>query len=208
MVRNSKLISTLAAAAFGVLVMAPGASAAPPSRQVLNPPPPDFYDCRPLGGGTVCTASVHEEKVLEEQPELVCGTGADTFVIHDNGVVDSSFTRRYNADGDLTSRVSLEKWSETFWSNPLSGKTVPYTQTNKITTVLAVPGDFGSAIETIVGSNVYTDPATNRKVFRSTGRVVFGADGTLLSEAGQQPFVDAFVHGDMSVFDPICAALA
>ena len=71
-----------------------------------------------------------------------------------------------------------------------------------------MPGDFGSAVETTVGSNVYTDPATHQKVLRSAGRTVFGADGSLESRAGQQPFVDAFVDGDLSVFDQVCAALS
>lgn len=204
----SKLTPALAASAIGVLTLAPGAVAAAPAPQDLNPPPPDFYDCRPLGAGTLCTASVQEVTVSEPQAELLCGTGPDAFIIHDNGVVDQRWTRWYNADGDLTKRVVHERWTETFWSNPLTGKTVPYTQTDTITTVLAVPGDFGSAIETTVGSNVYTDPTTHRKVLTSTGRVVFGADGTLESQAGQQPFIDAFVGGDMSVFDPVCAALA
>ena len=212
MIRIRCMTPALAAAALGVLAIAPGAVAAPPSPQVLNPAPSDIYTCKPIGGGTLCTGSVHEVKVSEEQGELVCGTGtgndADLFLIHDNGFVDQRLTRTYNSDGNLTSRVIHEKWGDTFWSNPLSGKTVPYTQTNKITTILTVPGDFGSAVETTVGSNIYTDPATHEKVLTSAGRVVFGADGALESRAGQQPFIDAFVDGDMSVFDPICAALS
>jgi hypothetical protein len=190
MIRISNLTPALAAAAIGILTIAPGAVAAPPAAQDLNPPPPDFYDCKPLGGVTICTASLHEEKVSEPQPELVCGTGADAFVIHDTGVIDQSWTRWYDADGNLTKR------------------SVPYTQTGRITTELAVPGDFDSAVETTVGENVYTDPATHRKVLTTAGRVVFGADGSLESQAGQQPFIDAFVNGDMTVFEAVCAALA
>ena len=207
MIRIRNLVPALAAAALGVLTMAPGAAAAPPAPQDLNPAPPDFYDCKPLGARTICMGSVHEEKVSEPQQELVCGTGADAFVIHDTGLIDQSWTRWYDADGNLTKRSVLERWTETFWSNPLSGKTVPYTQTGRITTLLSVPGDFESAVETSVGSNVYFDPATHQKVLTTAGRVVFGADG-LVSESGQQPFVDAFEHGDQSVFDAVCAALA
>ncbi len=207
MIRISKLTPALAAAAIGLLVTAPGAVAAPPAPQDLNPPPPDFYTCKPLGAGTICTASLHEEKVSEPQLELVCGTGADAFVIHDTGLIDERLTRRYDADGNLTKRSISERWTEAYWSNPLSGKTVPYTQTGTITTVLTVPGDFTSAVETSVGSNVYFDPATHHKVLITAGRVVFGADG-LVSESGQQPFIDAFEHGDLSVFDAVCAALA
>ena len=120
----------------------------------------------------------------EPQPELVCGSGPDAFVIHDTGVVDQRVTRWYNADGDLTKRVIHERWRPAFWSNPLTGNTVPYTQNDKITTVLAVPGDFDSATETTVGENIYTDPVTHKKVLASTGRVVFGADGSLDFRAG------------------------
>ena len=208
MIHLSKLTPALAAAAIGVLAMSPGAVAAPPTPQDLNPAPPDFYVCKALGAGTICTGDAHDVKVSEEQPELVCGSGADAFVIHDNGVEDSRFTRWYNADGDLTQRVEHEVWTDAFWSNPLSGKTVPYTQRGKFTTVLAVPGDFASATETQVGENIYTDPVTHKKVLHSVGRTVFGADGNLESRSGQQPFIDAFVDGDMSVFDAICAALA
>ena len=43
---------------------------------------------------------------------------------------------------------------------------------------------------------------------QSTGRVVFGADGELDFRAGQQWSLDAFIDGDMSVLDDVCAALA
>jgi hypothetical protein len=198
----------LVAGAIGAFALAPGALAAPPAAEDLNPPPPDFLTCKPLGAGTICSGTSQEVKVSEPQPELVCGSGADAFVIHDNGTVHQRVTRWYDADGNLTRRVIHEVWKPAWWSNPLNGETVPYTQNGKITTVLAVPGDLGSATETTVGENIYTDPDTHRKVLRSTGRVVFGADGTLDFRAGQQPFLDAFIDGDMSVFDAVCAALA
>jgi hypothetical protein len=201
-------VPALVASAIGVLMLAPGALAAPPAAEELNPPPPDFLTCKALGAGTICTGSSQEVKVSEPQPELVCGSGADMFIIHDNGVVNQQVTRWYNADGDLTRRVIRERWKPAFWSNPLSGKTVPYTQNQKLTTVLAVPGDFDSATETTVGENIYTDPATHRKVLQSTGRVVFGADGELDFRAGPQWSLDLFIDGDMSVLDAVCAALA
>jgi hypothetical protein len=201
-------IPALVAGAIGALAIAPGAFAAPPAAEELNPPPPEFLTCKPLGAGTICTGSFQEIKVAEPQPELVCGSGADAFLIHDNAVLNASVTRWYNADGDLARRVVREVWKPAWWSNPLTGETVTYTQNQKITTVLAVPGDFDSATETMVGENVYTDPDTHRKVLQSTGRVVFGADGELDFRAGQQWFLDAFIDGDMSVLDDVCAALA
>jgi hypothetical protein len=203
-----RLTTTAAvASAIGALALAPGTLAAPPAPQDLNPPPPDYLTCKPTGSGTICYGSFEEIKVAEPQDELVCGSGASAFVIHDNAHLVARATRWYDADGNLTRRVIHERWMSAFWSNPDSGKIVPYTQTDTITDVLAVPGDFDSATETLVGSNIYTDPVTHRKVLRNTGRNVFGADG-LEFRAGHQPFLDAFVDGDMSVFDDICAALA
>ena len=87
--------------------------------------------------------------------------------------------------------------------------TVPYTQSTVITTAFTVPGDFGTATETTVGEVVFTDPETGEMVLRSVGRVVIApADGAVLFRAGKQPFLDAFVDGDMCVFDGLCAALA
>ena len=193
-------IPAVVACAIGALAIAPGALAAPPAAEELNPPPPDFLTCKALGAGTICSGSAVEVKESELQPELVCGSGADAFNIYDQGTIYQRVTRWYNADGDLTRRVIRERWKPAFWSNPLSGKTV--------TTVLAVPGDFDSATETMVGENVYTDPVTHRKVLQSTGRVVFGADGELDFRAGPQWSLDLFIDGDMSVLDDVCAALA
>jgi hypothetical protein len=197
----------LFAGTIAALALASSASAAPPSLGDLNPPPPDFYTCKPVGAGTICTANRVEVKDEELQPELVCGSGADAFNIYDNGTAYSSFTRRYNADGDLTERVNHEVWKDAFWSNPLTGKTVPYTQRDTITTRLLVPGDFDSAVETTVGQNIYRDPATGQILLRSTGRTVFGPDG-LLASSGKQWTVDLFVNGDAHTLDAVCDALS
>ena len=144
----------LVAGAIGVLALAPGALAAEPAPEDLNPPPPSFLTCKPLGAGTICSGTRHIVKEPEEHPDIVCGSGADAFHIYDQGDIYQRATRWYDADGNLTRRVLHERWKPAWWSNPLNGETLPYTQTNKITTVLAVPGDFGSATETIVGENV------------------------------------------------------
>ena len=66
-------IPAVVACAIGALAIAPGAFAAPPAAEELNPPPPDFLTCKALGAGTICTGSSQEVKVSEPQPELVCG---------------------------------------------------------------------------------------------------------------------------------------
>ena len=180
----------------------------PAGAEDLNPPPPDFLTCKPLGAGTICTGSVQEVKVAEPQPELVCGSGADAFLIHDNAAPQPErdpLVQRRRRPYQARHPRGLEAG---VLEQPAHRQDGPVHTDQKITTVLAVPGDFGSAAETTVGENIYTDPATHKKVLRSAGRVVFGADGALDFRAGQQPFLDAFVDGDMSVFDAVCAALA
>jgi len=189
----------------GALVIAPGASAAPPSAQDLNPPPPDGYTCKAVGAGTICTGSFPED-VFE--PAVECGSGADAFLTYDNSHLDRRATRRYDQDGNLTRRVFHDRWIDAQWINPLNGKFVPYHQNDKITDDLLVPGDLASARETTVGNNIMVDPVTHKKVLQATGRTVIGADGTVEFSSGKQPFLDAFVNGDMSVFDDLCAALA
>lgn len=200
-------LTIITVSAIGAVVLASAAWAGQTVTQTLNPPPPDFVTCKAVGTGTICEGTRQFVKDEERQDELVCGSGPDAFTIYDNGSVDQHSTRWYDADGNLTRRIIHERWAPAWWSNPLNGKTVPYTQTDTITTELGVPGDFDSATETTVGENIYTDPATHKKVLSSTGRTVFGPAG-LESSSGQQPFVAAFVDGDMSVFDDVCAALS
>jgi hypothetical protein len=197
----------LIAGAISALALVPAASSAQPSLGDLNPPPPGDYTCKPVGAGTICTVTRHESKAAEPQPELVCGSGADAFTINDNGDVVARFTRRYNADGNLTSRVDHETWTNSFWSNPLTGKVVTYTQRSVISDAFTVPGDLDSMVETVTGENIYTDPTTNKRVLRSVGRVVWGPDG-LLAESGDHWDVDMFWFGDPTVLDGVCAALS
>lgn len=195
------------AGAIAALALVPATSGATPSADELNPPPPSDYTCKPVGGGTICTVIRHESKVAELQPELSCGSGADAFNIYDNGDVEQRLTRRYNADADLTQRVNHSVWLNAFWSNPLTGKTVTYTQRGTTMDDFVVPGQLDAVVETVTGENVYTDPVTHQKVLMSVGRTVFGPDGLEFS-AGQHWDIDLFVNGDSSVLDPVCAALS
>jgi hypothetical protein len=191
------------AGVLGALAFAPTAFAGQPPRSDLNPPPPDFYSCKATGAQTICRASLsfHEDPVADN--DLCPG-----FAVVDQGDVRQEFTRRYDANGDFVERVKHETWTNSFWSNPLTGNTIPYTQRGTQTDRATVPGDLDSVRSTLVGENIYTDPVTHEKVLRSAGRTVFGPDGTLESSSGQQPFIELFVFGDPSAFDAVCAALA
>ena len=113
----------------------------------------------------------------------------------------SPATRYYNAENKLTRRLNHEQWAPAWWSNPLAGNTMTYTQSDTVTTVLAVPGDFASATETVVGESILRDPRTGDKVLMS--QVVTG-DGLVEFRSGKQPFLDAFVNGDLSLSNDVC----
>lgn len=190
---------------FAVFVFAPASLAGQPVTQSLNPPPPSFLTCKAVGGGTICQGA----RTVAYGPDdtgIVCGSGASAFDIFDQGVFKQHAIRFYDQNGNLTLRVIHEEYTFAEFSNPLTGASVSYTQTNTITDVLAVPGDFSSATETNVGHNNYNVPHLGA-VFLNAGKTVFGADGTLEFRAGPQNFLDVFINGDTSVLDQLCAAL-
>jgi hypothetical protein len=204
MFRFVKMSTGVAAAG---LALAPAALAGQPATAALTPPPPPFYTCMATGEQTIC----HAQRVFVEDPVdtgIVCGSGEDAFDIWDQGTVHQHATRYYNADGNLTRRVNHERWTPAWWSNPFTGDTVSYTQTDTTTSILATPGDFSLATETTVGENIYRDPRTGAKVLMSVGRQTVTEDGAVEFRSGKQPFLDAFANGDMTVFDDVCAALA
>ena len=195
--------TALIAGVLGALALAPAAFAGQAPRGDLNPPPPDIYTCKAAADQTICRASV-----IEREDPVITDVDCPGFPIVDQGDVAIEFVRRYDADGNWVKRVARERWTNAFWSNPLNGNTITYTQRNIFTDVLGVPGDPDTITETMTGENVYTDPVTHQKVLTSVGRTVWAPDGTLESFSGQQPFVERFVFGDASDFDALCAALA
>jgi hypothetical protein len=193
------------AAAVGLITLVPAALAGKPVSQTLNPPAPDFYTCQPTGSGTIC----HGSRTFVEDPydtEIPCGSGANAFTIWDQGIVDQVATRYYDADGNLTRRVVHEDWRPGQFSNPLTGATVPYRQTGNITDVLATPGDFGSATETVTGQNNFT-VAGHGVVLHNSGRTVTAPDGTIEFSSGKQNIADYFDNGNTAVLGELCGAL-
>lgn len=192
-------------ALLAVLALASSASAGQPVTPTLNPPPPDFYTCTAVGNGTIC----HGSRTFVEDPydtEIPCGSGANAFTIWDQGIVDQVATRYYDADGNLTRRVVHEDWRPGQFSNPLTGATVPYRQTGNSTDVLAIPGDFGSATETVTGQNNFT-VAGHGVVLHNSGRTVTAPDGTIEFSSGKQDIADYFDNGNTAVLDELCGAL-
>jgi hypothetical protein len=195
----------LISASLVVLALTPSALAGQPVTQTLIPPPPTFEICKAIGTGTICQGAA----TLSYGPVdtgIVCGIGASAFDIFDAGTFDRHAARYYDQNGRLTRRVKHDQYSSANFSNPLTGATVPYAQSNTTTDVLAVPGDLSTATETDVGENNFTVPHLGA-IFLNAGRTVTSPDGSNEFEAGPQGFLAYFIDGDASVLEPLCAAL-
>jgi hypothetical protein len=169
------------------IVLAPAVIAASPTIPTLNPEPPDFYSCEPVGAGAICRA--HTVEPYHNEPTgIVCGTGAGTFEILDSGTRDVRATRWYDANGDLTRRERVLDFVGAHLSNPLTGTTLSYHQHNTDWDVLAVPGDLSTATFHGHGVLSVTVPGSGA-VLLSAGVAVIAPDGTLLHRGGQETFI-------------------
>ena len=199
--------------AAGALIPVTAGLAGQPATQTLNPPPPSYYTCKTVGNSTICEGSPPTESfgpidTALEGPPIVCGSGASSFDVFDAGTDVITARRIYDADGNLVRRVLTDDYTFGEFSNPLTGATVPYRQSDIRTDVLAVPGDLGSATETTTWNFHLHVPGSGAPVFENTGRTVQTPDGTVESRAGRLEFFDLFLDGDTSVLGPLCAALA
>jgi len=204
MVRMKKSRRLLAAGSLGALALVPAAFAGQPVTQTLTPPPPSFYTCMAVGSGTICHGTISGSSG-PEQTGLVCGSGATAFNAWQTASLDERAARYYDSDGNLTKRVLRDDLAGEF-INPVTGATVPWTQHEIHTTVLAVPGDFSSATETIVGQFVITVPHLGA-VALEAGRVIQDASGNNEFRAGPQDFLDYYANGDTSAVAKLCGAL-
>ena len=173
--------------------------------QTLIPAPQPWVVCKAVGNGTICEGT-QTGSYGPDDTGIVCGTGAGAFDVYDSGTFITRKTKYYNADGYLTKIVDHDRYVDAAWTNLLTGAIVPYTQSNVITDVLAVPGDRSTITETNVGENIYRDPVTNTIVAQNVGRFVIGPDGDVLFESGKQDILDYFTSDPAALAD-LCAAL-
>jgi hypothetical protein len=179
------------------------AQAGQPVTQLLNPAPPGFYSCKPVGAGTICQGT-QDASYGPTATDIPC-VGFDVF---DSGVEHVRATRYYDGNGNLTRRVLHTTFSQAEWSNPITGKAVGYTQNNVQTDVPEVPGDLTTSREIITGE-VIIRAGNGSPVLIATGRQVFTFDqAELISSAGRNAFIAAFFEGDTHAFDQVCAALS
>jgi hypothetical protein len=173
-------------------------------------------------------------EISEDGRFVVFTSAASNLVAGDTNGASDVFVRDLVAG--TTERVSVSDWTgeqatawgrqqprgcdqrghfvvtDAFWSNPLTGDVVPYTQNNVVSAALGVPGEFSTEIDTVTGENIYrTASGTGKWVLHSTGRQVFfspfGNFTAIISSTPNNPSTEAAL-GDTTVFDQVCAALA
>jgi hypothetical protein len=207
MTPHKRLLATTSLVGVIAISSALGGSSAfagQPVSQALTPPPPSFYTCMAVGSGTICHGTTDGSSGPEETG-LLCGTGVAAFHAWQSATLDERAARYYDPDGRLTRRVLRADITGEF-VNPVSGVTVPWTQHEIHTTVLAVPGDLSFATETIVGQFVITMPHLGA-VALEAGRVIQDGNGNVEFRAGPQDFLDYYANGDTAAVQELCTAL-
>jgi hypothetical protein len=199
-----RLFFILACAGAGALVIVSAGLAGQPVTQPLNPPPPPWQTCKAVGNGTICEGAM-VESYGPYDTGLVCGSGPAAFDIFDAGTDDFRIRKFFDENGNLVRRVFYDRYTFGEFSNPSSGATVPYTQMETRTDVLAVPGDLSSITETITIENIYRPPHS-APVLIGAGRAVFAPDGTIEFAAGKSGLLDLFA-ANAAAMAPLCAAL-
>jgi hypothetical protein len=206
------LLAACGVCAATALVLVSASVAAPPVAQTLNPPAPSYYTCNTVGNGTICDGQPPVETwsgidTADEGTPIACGSGPTAFHVYDSGTDQVTARRVYDENGNLVRRVLRDDYSFGEFSNPVSGATVPYGQTDIRTSTLAVPGELGTATETITWNIHFHAAGAGAPVFVHTGRSVQSPDGTIEFRAGRLQFFDLVVDGDTSVLGPLCSAL-
>jgi len=201
--RSTARIAALAVSvcAAGALTLVSASVAGQPVTQTLNPSPPAWQTCKAVGERTICEGKI-TESYGPIDTGLTCMGGFDIF---DSGALDEVARRFYDENGNLVRRVRHQHYTFGQLTNPLTGATVNYTQTQTWTDVLAVPGDLGSATVTLTGEYIEFG-ADGAPVLIGAGRVVFAPNFTVEFQAGPSGFLD-LLAGDPSAVGATCDAL-
>lgn len=200
--RIAALVSSVCSAA--ALTLASAGIAGQPVTETLNPPPPPWQTCKAVGEGTICEGAI-SFSYGPVYSGITCGSGPSAVDILDSATESELATRFYDVNGNLVRRVRHVRWSSAQLSNPTTEVALEYSQTQKWTDDLAVPGDLGSARVTLTGELV-VHGADGAQVLLGAGRTVFASDFTVEFQAGPSGFLD-LLGGDPSAIGSLCAAL-
>lgn len=185
------------------------ASPAPVDPTTLTPAPPAFFNATCTRNGVSIICDLHfTEVVLDHEPNgVVCDSAAGPVELIEVNTRSVVGKRYYDADGNLLRRHFRDEWTATI-TNPATGRSATYLQTDRILHDLAVPGDNTTGTEEITTRlRVINDAGST--IFVDAGRtIVREADGSIEFQAGQHRFDDYFVNGNTAAVKPLCDALS
>jgi hypothetical protein len=184
-------------------LLAVAAIAGPPVLPSLNPPAPSYYTCKATGSGAICRAEV-VEMPNQEPTGIICGDAQNSVELLLSGTDAFGLTRYYDAAGNLTRRVHFERLEGTL-INPLTGLTAIATTSSTIIDTLAIPGNLDTMTTQQTGPFKITLPG-NGVLLIDTGRVIFDAEGDVVSHNGHLALFDYF-NGNPEAAAKLCAAL-
>lgn len=184
------------------------ASPAPVDPTTLTPAPPGFFNatCTRNGIGIICDLHF-TEVVLDHEPNgVVCASAAGPVELLEVNTRSVVGKRYYDGDGNLLRRHFRDEWTATI-TNPVTGRSAAYLQTDRILHDLAVPGDNTTGTEEVTTRlRVINDAGST--IFVDAGRTVIReADGSIEFQAGPHRFDDYFVNGNTAAVQPLCDAL-
>lgn len=203
--RRAVARAVLAGLVGAIALAGPAAARTPVDPGTLNPAPPDFFnaECYEGAGGTVCSLHFSDDPFADEPSGIVCG-GTELVYAQERSVVGK---RYYDADGNLVQRHFREWMSGTF-TNPDTGKSVPWNQHDTIIHNLSVPGDLGSGSVKTTGLITRAWLPGGGSILLDAGTILEdAATGELIHAGGPHPFRDYFAEGDASALQPLCDAL-
>ena len=189
---------------LAALVIAAPVSARQPVVQQLNPQPPDYYTCTPLGNGTICHALI-SDSYGPDPAGITCQGATGPFEVFDQATHVVDATRWYDSDGNIVKRIRVHTFPGARLSNPVSGRSVSYSQRDRDEEIFAIPGDLDSATTYSTGSLLAVVPGSGA-ILVDRGRAVFTAD-EMLKLVGRRDVSNYFVNGDASGIAALCAAL-
>lgn len=203
--RSAAITAALAAELISLLAVAPAIARTGVDPGTLSPPPPDFFNaqCYAGAGGAVCSLAFSDDPFAGEPSEIVCG-GTELLLSQTRSVVGK---RYYDSNGKLVQRHFREQMAGTF-SNPVTGRSVDWTQHDTIIHNLSVPGDLSTG--TIKQTGLLTKVTSGGRTILTDAGTVLRAAGTdeILHSGGPHPFDDYFANGNASALQPICDAVS
>jgi hypothetical protein len=167
------------------LVLAPAASATPPSRT---------FDVT---------------FTFSEDTGIVCGNGAGSFDVINTATVHRYGTDFFDQNGNFVRDIGYGDTTGTF-SNSVTGASVTYKARSIYHDSLAIPGDFNSTFTGVTTGEMQITAPGSGVVWQNTGRFVDtfdpNGDETLMWHGPHDDLVYGFL-GDTSVAQKLCAAL-